>query len=124
MLSYFYSDMLVQDKKEIARQYNTNYRVLGSWLRCCTDVRNICAHYGRLYYRIFSATPSGFVLTEAARRRVWAVMLVIKALYPSRDKWLTEFMPRMEEIMEKYADDINLYHLAFPQNWHEELCRY
>lgn len=46
MLSYFYSDMLTKDKKEIARQYNTNHKVLGSWLRCCTDARNICAHYG------------------------------------------------------------------------------
>ena len=30
-------------------------------------------------------------------------------------------MPRMETIMEKYKDDINLYHLAFPENWNEEL---
>ena len=121
MLSYFYSDMLTQDKKEIARQYNANYRNLGSWLRCCTDARNICAHYGRLYYRVFTASPSGFDLPESVRHRAWAVMLVIKALYPSHDKWLTEFMPRMISIMEKYRDDINLYHLAFPENWDEEL---
>lgn len=121
MLSYFYSDMLTKDQKEIARQYNTNYKVLGSWLRCCTDARNICAHYGRLYYRVFSAAPSGFELTEGARHRAWATMLVIKALYPSKDKWLTDFMPRMDNIMEKYAKDINLYHLAFPHNWNDEL---
>ena len=121
MLSYFYSDMLTQDKKEIARQYNTNYRVLGSWLRCCTDARNICAHYGRLYYRVFTASPSGFDLPESVRHRAWAVMLVIKALYPSHDKWQAEFMPRMNSLMEKYAENINLYHLAFPENWNEEL---
>ena len=123
MLSYFYSDMLTQDQKEIARQYNTNYRVLGSWLRCCTDARNICAHYGRLYYRVFTAAPSGFDLPESVRHRAWAVMLVIKSLYPSHDKWLTEFMPRMDTIMGKYKDDINLYHLAFPENWNEELSK-
>jgi abortive infection bacteriophage resistance protein len=121
MLSYFYSDMLTQDQKEIARQYNTNYRVLGSWLRCCTDARNIYAHYGRLYYRVFTAAPSGFDLPESVRHRAWAVMLVIKSLYPSHDKWLTEFMPHMEAIMKKYKNEISLYHLAFPENWNEYL---
>ena len=123
MLSYFYSDMLTQDKKAIARQYNTTYKVLESWLRCCTDARNICAHYGRLYYRVFSAAPSGFELIESVRHRTWAVLLVIKALYPSRDRWLTEFMPRMNAIMQKYSNNIDLYHLAFPKNWSEELSK-
>ena len=121
MLSYFYSDLHTQDKKIIARQYGTNYKNLGSWLRCCTDMRNICAHYGRVYYRVFSAAPAGFNLTDSIRHRTWAMILVIQALYPSREKWLTEFLPCLENLIKKYADDINLYHLAFPDDWNEKL---
>ena len=56
MLSYFYSDLPTQDQKQLAHNmFGTTYKNIASWLRCCTDLRNICAHYGRLYYRIFAA---------------------------------------------------------------------
>ncbi len=49
------------------------------------------------------------------------MMLVIKSLYPFPDKWEKEFMPQMENIMDKYSKDIDLKHLGFPKNWKEEL---
>ena len=85
-------------------------------MRCCTDLRNICTHYGRLYFRIFTAMPSGFEISEAAKRRLWGAILSVKALYPSSEKWNNEFMPRIEALFEEYKEDINLYHLAFPRN--------
>jgi abortive infection bacteriophage resistance protein len=57
MISYFYNDLTTEDKKKFV---GAEYKEMVSWLRCCTDLRNICAHYVRLYYRIFSAMPSGF----------------------------------------------------------------
>lgn len=117
-LSYFYNDLTTADKKAFA---GADYRDMISWMRCCTDLRNICAHYGRLYFRIFSAMPSGFCISEAAKRRLWGAVLSVKALYPSSEKWNTEFMPRVEGLFEEYKEDINLYHLAFPQNWAEQL---
>lgn len=56
-LSYFYSDLKLTDKKIISKQFNLYHEDLKSWLRCCTDLRNICAHYNRLYNRQFSAIP-------------------------------------------------------------------
>ena len=59
MLSYFYADMITADQKYVARNiFNTSVANAKSWLYCCTDLRNICAHYGRLYYTIFSAAPA------------------------------------------------------------------
>ena len=55
------------------------------------------------------------------RQCTWAMMLVIKSLYPFPDKWEKEFMPQMENIMDKYSKDIDLKHLGFPKNWKEEL---
>lgn len=42
------------DQKQIAKQYNLNYRVFCSWLHSLTYVRNICAHHGRLWDRRLS----------------------------------------------------------------------
>ena len=117
-LSYFYNDLTTSDKKVFA---GNHYKDMISWMRCCTDLRNICAHYGRLYFRIFTAMPSGFEISEAAKRRLWGAILSVKALYPSSEKWNNEFMPRIEALFEEYKEDINLYHLAFPRNWAEQL---
>lgn len=113
-ISYFYNDLTTADKKEFAGQ---NYKAMISWLRCCTDLRNICAHYGRLYYRVFSAMPSGFGISDSQKRRLWGALLATRALYPSDDKWNNEFVPNVEALFNEYKNDIDLYHLAFPKDW-------
>ena len=118
MLSYFYNDLITADKKCIA---GSDYKNMISWLRCCTDLRNICAHYGRLYYRIFSAMPTGIPISEAVKRRLWGTVLAVRALYPSVGKWNSEFMPAIKELFEAYKPDICLYHLAFPDDWEKQL---
>ncbi|MBO6085766.1 MAG: Abi family protein [Acetobacter sp.] len=121
MLSRFYSNLKIKGKNEIAKQYQTNHENLKSWLHCCSVVRNICAHGERLYCRTFSAVPKGFNPKEKVSNSLWAMMLVIKSLYPFPDKWQKEFMPQMENIMDKYSKDIDLKHLGFPKNWKETL---
>lgn len=123
MLSFFYRDLKTADKKELARSiYQTTYSNLDSWLRCCTDLRNICAHYGRLYYRIFSAvpaTPNGFPIT--LRRSLFDHIVMLKFLYPDRDRWNGEVLSSMAAVLEEYAGDIELSHIGFPGNWYDLL---
>ena len=124
MLSFFYRDLKTADKKEIARDlYKTTYGNLDSWLRCCTDLRNICAHYGRLYYRVFSAvpaTPKGFPVV--LQRSLFDNIVMLKFLYPDRDRWNSEVLSAIIALLEEYAGDIELSHIGFPDNW-EELLR-
>ncbi len=118
MLSYFYNDLVTQDKKAI---FGRAYKDAGGWLRCCTDLRNICAHYGRLYYRIFSAKPSGISADEREKSRLWGAILVVKALYPSKPRWNSEVVPAISALIEEYKEDISLYHIAFPDDWEEKI---
>lgn len=119
MLSYFYGDMSTSDKKEVARAlYGTTYSNLDSWLRCCTDLRNICAHYGRLYYRIFSAvpaTPAG--LSIRLGRSLFDNIEMLKFLYPDRDRWNNEVLASISALIEEYLGDIELQHIGFPEDW-------
>lgn len=123
MLSFFYRDLKTADKKEIARDlYKTTYGNLDSWLRCCTDLRNICAHYGRLYYRVFSAvpaTPKGFPVV--LQRSLFDNIVMLKFLYPDRDRWNSEVLSAIIALLEEYAGDIELSHIGFPDNWDELL---
>lgn len=122
MISRFYADLKTPDQKELARTlYGTSPRNMVSWLRCVTDLRNICAHYGRLYYRVFSACPAGFQIPETAKRRLWGSVLAVKALFPNRNKWNNEILPAIFALFEEYHVEINLYHIAFPEDWAEKL---
>ena len=123
MLSYFYGDMKTSDKKEISRSlYGTTSRNLDSWLRCCTDLRNICAHYGRLYYRIFSAvpvTPEGFPIKLG--RRLFDNIEMLKFLYPDSNRWNYEILATISALVEEYHGDIQLGHIGFPAQWEDLL---
>lgn len=122
MLSRFYSDLKTPDQKELARElYGSNPKNVKSWLHCCTDLRNICAHYGRLYYRVFSSIPANVNADSNSEKRLWGAVLALYELYPYKEKWNTEHLPKLEALFEEYKNDISLYHIGFPENWIDEL---
>lgn len=119
MVSYFYSDLKTKDQKILAKEYAVNNLNLASWLRCLTDLRNICAHSGRIYYRVFSSVPAGLNLKDAQKRRLWGLIIILNKLCPSPDYWNQEFLPELKKLIEEYGNVINLYHLAFPIDWYD-----
>lgn len=122
MISRFYSDLKTADQKQLARAlYGGVPKNLISWLRCCTDLRNICAHYGRLYYRIFPALPSNVGETEGKINRLWGAVLALRALYPDADKWNHGALMQVTALFEEYNGDISLGHIGFPENWESQL---
>ncbi len=56
-LSKFYKNMKNGDKKIVAKSFGVGYTYLESWLESIAYVRNICAHYGRLYNAKLAKTP-------------------------------------------------------------------
>lgn len=122
MLSYFYADLVLADQKHFASEcYKTVPKNLKSWLRCATDLRNICAHYGRLYYRIFSAIPANIEeVEEKEERSLWAAFLAVRNLYPNPKKWNEELLPSIKDLFEKYSSAIQLGHISFPEDWAEK----
>lgn len=122
MLSRFYGDLKTPDQKQLAREiYGTVPKNVTSWLRCCTDLRNICAHYGRLYYRIFPATPASVSAQGQSINQLWGAVLALKSLYPNADRWNNCIVPQIAALIEEYGDDISLAHIGFPQEWEQEL---
>lgn len=119
MLSYFYRGMKNNDKTQIAKNtYGINYQTMDSWLRCLTDLRNRCAHYSRLYYWVFPAIPkmpSGEKYIPT--RRLFAQILMLKFMYPDKQRWNDEFLKPLIRLISKYKTDISLKHIDFPYRW-------
>ena len=120
MLSQFYSNMPRQNRKALASLlYGTTDPNLESWLRCASDLRNICAHYGRLYYKKFVAIPRKPDDLEIPldNRSLFDNIIVVKLLYPDPSKWNYTFLPSLWNLIQEYHYDIDLAHIGFPPNW-------
>ena len=125
MLSHFYGDLKRADRRTIANKcFGVQEKEMLSWLRCCTDLRNICAHYGRLYFRIFSAVPANSSKeTHQMDRRLFSNVLMLKHLYQDVDKWNTSFMVALSALIDEYSADICLSHIGFPEDWETILMK-
>jgi abortive infection bacteriophage resistance protein len=125
MLSRFYADLKTPDQKQLARKLCTQSNViLKNWLRCCTILRNICAHHGRIYYRLFSIAPVGFkTFSRYDQRRLYVMLLVLKDLYPNKTEWKSEVCDALDVLISQYQKDIDLQYIGFPQNWFAELTK-
>ena len=50
--------MKPEDKKAVSRTFGVGYTYFESWIENIAYVRNICAHYGRLYNAKMAKTPT------------------------------------------------------------------
>ena len=120
MLSYFYSDLLRDDKKTIAKALGCKSdEKLESWLRCLTDLRNRCAHYSRLYYWNFTSIPLLYKEDEVENRRsLYAYLIILEHLAGDSDVWNKEFCPQFHALVQEYSEDIDSKHIGLPEMLH------
>ena len=121
-LSKFYKNMKNQDKKSIAKSFGVGYTYFESWLESISYVRNICAHYGRLYNAKLSKTPILYKeYSEAGigNNRIFGVLLCLKHLLKSNGHW-NLFLDKIELLFDKY-ESVDIKTMGFTENWKELL---
>ena len=87
-LSKLYDNLLKEDQDAIARmRYGKKGDLITRWLKSVSDLRNLCAHWGRLYNRPMSPIklsrkdyPEEFV----DRDRAFAYMIALFNLLPTK----------------------------------------
>jgi abortive infection bacteriophage resistance protein len=126
MVSRFYADLQTKDQKKLVKTlFGLNPKTPSSWLHCCTDLRNNCAHHDRLYFRIFHSFPAGLPELEVnGRQRLFGILLVLKALYPDKEGWNREVFEPIQSLLIEYQSDVELRHIGCPQNWQKMLRVY
>lgn len=115
-LSKFYKNMLNSDKKDIAKLFGVGYTYLESWLESISYVRNICAHYGRLYNAKLSKTPILYKeYAGISNNRIFGVLLCMKHLL-YQDKYWNTFVEQLGALFETY-ENVEIKTMGFPENW-------
>lgn len=121
-LSKFYKNMNNQDKKAVAKSFGIGYTYFESWLESISYVRNICAHYGRLYNAKLSKTPilyKEYSQVGIGNNRIFGVLLCLKHLLKNDVHW-GSFVDKIELLFEKY-ESVNISTMGFPETWKELL---
>lgn len=119
-LSKFYKNMKNEDKKIVAKTYGVGYTYFESWIESIAFVRNICAHYGRLYNVNLSKSPMLYKQYEGiSNLRIYAILLCMKHILPGDRHWM-QFVDTLELLIEKYPS-VQIKLMGFPENWKELL---
>ena len=125
-LSSLYSIMVLEDRKEIARLYNTEPKYLGSWILVLVEIRNICAHYSRLYNMPLKQTPHLYPEYQKYRvgtiNKVFPALLAIKRMLNCDERW-NAFEIQLEALIDEYSDVVRLSFMGFPKEWREVLSK-
>lgn len=117
-LSKFYKNMISSDKKEIAKLFGVGYTYLESWLESISYVRNICAHYGRIYNAKLTKTPKlykEYSEVGIGNNRIFGVLICLRQLLIGDSHW-NLFVDEIGMLFDKY-EDVDIKTMGFVENW-------
>jgi abortive infection bacteriophage resistance protein len=109
-----------EDRNSIARDFGLNLPVMESFLHCLTSLRNICAHHGRLWNRVFSIKPIALRGSEDIFRRgdtLYAQLAIIHLFIEVIAKG-SSWKERLSQLFAEYPT-AGLASMGFPANWKE-----
>lgn len=121
-LSKFYKNLYPVDKKEIADMYGLSFKFLESWIESITYVRNLCAHYGRIYNAKLTKKPklyNEYQKLGIHNERIFGVLCCMKALVPHDEHW-EEFIEQIGIFLKKNPH-VDKSKMGFPENWKQIL---
>ena len=106
-----------EDKKEIAKEFEVDYIYLESWIEHLSYVRNICAHYDRLYGAKLTKTPKlykEYLNQGISNNTIFASIINLKIL--AEGDYYDKFHTDLLELINKYPS-VELKYLGFIEKW-------
>lgn len=111
-------------KNAMAASLRVDESVYFSWLRSMNGIRNICAHHGRFWDRVFDDKPKIPLKdplwhnpVEIDNARAWGILSILRycmRAYAPHSKWHERF----DDLLKKYPM-ISTAEMGFPDNWRE-----
>ena len=124
-LCSLYDIMTSSDKKAIAQLYDTEPNHLRSWILALVEIRNICAHYSRLYNMPLKQTPYLYSEYKQYRQgrlnKIFPVIITIKRMLQNNPKLWQTFKNDLIKLMDEYQGVIKLSFIGFPTDWNNIL---
>ena len=117
-ISKFFKNINTADKNEFSRfYYRYNSNILENWIHHFSIIRNICAHHGRLYNK--TLFPKLKILKEdnfIGTMKIFDSLFILNKLIVDKFIW-SDFLKKLDYLVIKYKDDIDLKLIGFPDNY-------
>jgi abortive infection bacteriophage resistance protein len=123
--AFFYSSLNTQNQKSIADTYNLTNMTLLSWILWLTDLRNICAHYDKLWWikmtRYLSFKHPKLKNLNLETNSIFSYTLVMQIFL--KEIWIdSHFLDKIEKLFnEEEFKSINKEKMWFWEKWKEEI---
>lgn len=105
-LSKLFKNLKDEDKKIICETYyKIPYKYIESWLHHLSYIRNICAHYSRIYGKIFKVLPKFSKKDKKIFRpthRIFDTIRILKKLTIDKNEWL-DFINKLKILLSDYS---------------------
>lgn len=116
MLGQLFSIMKEQDQEAVAQAYGMDAAQLSALISAAIDVRNICAHYNRLYNQSIEDQPA----LEAEQKtyesdRVFPTLLALRAVAGGQQVY-KQMIEDIERLCAQFPQ-ADLALCGFPENW-------
>ena len=119
-LSTLYSLMKREDQNAIAQDFKTGFVYVKSWFAALVEIRNICAHYGKLYNMpLDSLAKLSPKENQYANSRLFTDCLALRYVMHGESIWNT-FVLNLRAIIDE-CPSVNLKCIGFPNNWEDLL---
>lgn len=118
-VSKLFHIMALEDQWLVASYYGgARPEFLRTWIHTAVHLRNICAHYGRLYNRPLKVTPKLFRRwrTVVRHNSLFAGILVLREICPPEEQW-RQFVDGLGELIREYDFFVDLTTMGFPETW-------
>lgn len=119
-----YKNINRNTKKTIANMIGTGPIQLESWIDCILYLRNMAAHYMRLYRVNIQKTPKRCSVNcpdFIAKNRVYDIIYIMKFLMPDKEEWNNYIIPNLNKIWNEYQPNVIFSDYGFNDNWLQEL---
>lgn len=124
---FSYRSLSTENKKLIAENYDFKSETLCSWLLWLNDLRNICAHYDKLWWRkmtkslLFNHPKTKWLNVD--RNSIYAYVIIISITL----KWIwieSNFLEKIDKLFwnEDYIN-IDKEKMWFSKNWKESIFK-
>lgn len=122
-LSSLFNILKIEDQNNISTYYNTTSKYLKNWILCLVEVRNICAHYTRLYNMPLKENPRLYkenIKFKNKQNKIFPILLIIKRILNSNEQW-NSLLKDLKITFKKYKGYFYFSFMGFPKNWEDIL---
>jgi len=119
-VSKLFTYLKTEDKRNIASAFKLKHPFFKSWVHTLASLRNICAHHGRVWNRVFGVKPSRPTAMKKnipQSNRFYAQAVIIMDLLNTIAPH-SEWGHRLQDLMQEHPK-VDIARMGFPENWHE-----